>query len=103
MSSPTTPKQQQAGRTSANLLLYSSVPLNARAREIRLLKLLPGAEDEHICGELSAQNLDHLPKFNALSYAWHQGVDTPSTGAECPSINLNRHTVNLSKTLHTAL
>lgn len=57
---------------------YTYSPLNVAASEIRLLTLLPGPFEADICIniEVNALTQNHVPQFEALSYAWGS-VESP--------------------------
>src|SRR6266536_227618 len=48
--------------------MYQYNPLSLNY--IRLLRILPGAEEDQISCELSQHSLDDLPEYSALSYTW---------------------------------
>ncbi|KAH6853216.1 heterokaryon incompatibility protein-domain-containing protein [Chaetomium sp. MPI-CAGE-AT-0009] len=85
-----------AASTTDRDALYDSVPLEAPAKQIRLLKLLPGQEGTIIRGELFVASLESNPEFEALSYVWG------SPGATRP-ISVNNHSLSISESLHAAL
>jgi ankyrin repeat protein len=49
---------------------YSGASLDRTRHEIRLLKILPGNEDDPIRCTLSRAVLDEQPEYEALSYVW---------------------------------
>lgn len=52
--------------------IYKSLRLEPRAKEIRLLRLLPGKWEDDIVCILEVKSLGALPPFEALSYAWKE-------------------------------
>jgi len=52
---------------------FEHSPLNLQTREVRLLKLVHGSEDnEHVCAVIQHFDLSEAPPFKALSYTWGQ-------------------------------
>jgi hypothetical protein len=52
--------------------MFEYEPIDA-SKQIRLISLAPGAGSEAIQIELLTANLDKLPQYEALSYAWGDG------------------------------
>ncbi|PSN60059.1 HET-domain-containing protein, partial [Corynespora cassiicola Philippines] len=50
--------------------LYGSLPLNPPSNEIRLLRILPGQDDQMVVCTLKSVSLDDEPFYEALSYHW---------------------------------
>src|SRR5271170_2412568 len=63
-------------------------PLNHKAREFRLLKLLPYSSfEDDVCCEIFHSSLDDHPPYEALSYVWGDPSITGQiqcNGAACP-------------------
>ncbi|KAL5393554.1 hypothetical protein PMIN04_009735 [Paraphaeosphaeria minitans] len=72
-------------------------PLNSSLDEIRLLRLLPGSDEDRLRCTLSIVSLDDRPHYEALSYVW--GDDLEDTFP----ISLGGHTVQIRRNLHSAL
>lgn len=74
--------------------LYRHSPL--KLNHLRLLRILPSAEEDRISCELSQHSFDHLPEYSALSYAWG---DEPAS----QSILIDGHILTVRPNLHVAL
>lgn len=61
--------------STTELSLYSDVPIESLNKEIRLLHILPGRDDEPICCKFSSQALDNEADYLALSYTWDTNAD----------------------------
>lgn len=59
------------------MALYKYIPLNEKAKEIRLLTLLPDRFDApiHITIQTKVLSAKKIPRFEALSYAWGSALD----------------------------
>lgn len=73
-------------------------PLNPQNKEIRLLLLHAGSDNDPIRCSSSVVSLRHDPNFEALSYVW--GTKDP-TGNTC--IDLDGQPFSVTPSLHTAL
>jgi hypothetical protein len=79
-----------------NSSLYTGSKLKQKHQEIRLLTLFPGDHDHFIRCSLTTIQLHHLPKYEALSYAWGDANDRKD-------ILVNGRSVSITRNLHVAL
>ena len=83
----------------AEMNVYDAWPLDPQQREIRLLHLLPGSQNEPIETKLSRVSLEKDPAFNVLSYSWGSENDKITIKVEGWELritqNLHRCLVNL--------
>ena len=70
--------------------------LDASARQIRLVALLPGSWDDAISCVLEVGSLNASPGYEALSYAWG------TADATCP-IEVGNHTIKVTPSLEAVL
>lgn len=75
--------------------VYTS--LNPSLKEIRLLHLPPGGEDDEFHCTLSIVSLDDKPQYEALSYVWGEDLE------DTLPILLQENTVHIRRNLHSAL
>jgi len=53
--------------------------------DIRLIRLMPGADDDHIFCELIRTNLDAAPLYEALLYTWGDPLDVATVSIKIPA------------------
>ncbi len=86
------------------LSLADNAPLNSARREVRLLQILPGNGADDIRCTLRVASLDQKPHYNALSYAWGDGVSDGVSGAGSgKSIEVNGRKKDVTASLYSAL
>jgi hypothetical protein len=75
---------------------YSDANFSDHDRQIRLLTLLPGMQDELIRCNLQRVKIEHIDRYEALSYAWGNSM-FPHT------ISVNGLSFNIGENLFKAL